>query len=362
MNLSFNLPLNSVSFGQVSTALLREVFKRNLEPCLFPISNVDITCQPEDKDFSDWIDECVKKGKLAHSRKTPTFKLWHINGSLESFSEKQMLYTFYELDQPTKVEMNVVNNNAKVLVSNEEAKDVLEINGAKNVEVVPLGFDETNFKILKKKYFSDDRIVFNIVGKFEKRKHHVKLIRSWIKVYGNNPKYFLQCSIWNPFLKPEDNNSIINQITEGKKYMNVNFLGAMHKNAVYNDYLNSSNIIIAMSGAEGWGLPEFQSVAMGKHSVVLNCTGYKQWANKENSTLIEPKGKIEVYDNMFFRKGQDYSQGNIYDFSEEDFLKGCEEAVSRHNENNVNEEGIKLQEEFTYSKMLDSILEISETL
>jgi len=362
MNLSLNLPLNSVSFGQVSTALLREVYSRGMEPCLFPIGNVDITCQPDDKDFSDWIDTCVKKANSHHDRKTPTLKLWHINGSLESYSEKQMLYTFYELDQPTAIETNILKNNTKVLVSNTEAKEVLNLNGVENVSVIPLGFDKTNFKVLDKKYFSDNRIVFNIVGKFEKRKHHVKLIRSWIKAYGNNPKYFLQCSIWNPFLKPEDNNSIINQITEGKKFMNVNFLGAMHKNSVYNDYLNSSSIIIAMSGAEGWGLPEFQSVAMGKHSVVLNCTGYKEWANKDNSVLIEPKNKIEVYDNMFFKKGQDYSQGNIYDFSEEEFLKGCEEAVARFSKNKINEEGLKLQEEFTYPKMLDSIIEASETI
>ena len=71
----------------------------------------------------------------------------------------------------------------------------------------------------------------------------------------------------------------------------------MPKNAVYNDYLNSGDIVIGMSGGEGWGLPEFHSVGLGKHAVMLNATAYKEWATSENSVLLEPSGKIEVYDN-----------------------------------------------------------------
>ena len=63
-----------------------------------------------------------------------------------------------------------------------------------------------------------------------------------------------------------------------------------------------------MSGAEGWGLPEFQSTAIGKHSVILNATGYKQWANEENSTLVEPSGKQPIYDNTFFKEGSQFNR------------------------------------------------------
>ena len=62
-----------------------------------------------------------------------------------------------------------------------------------------------------KKYFNDERIVFNLCGKFEKRKHHAKIIKSWIKKYGNNPKYSLQCAVYNPFLNEEQNQQILNQ-------------------------------------------------------------------------------------------------------------------------------------------------------
>ena len=106
-----------------------------------------------------------------------------------------------------------------------------------------------------------------------------------------------------PFIKEEDFKKSLNQILDGKNYFNINFLGMMQKNSLYNDFLNSGNIIIGMSGAEGWGLPEFQSVALGKHAVILNATAYKEWATEKNCVFVEPNGKEEAADGMFFKKG-----------------------------------------------------------
>ena len=121
----------------------------------------------------------------------------------------------------------------------------------------------------------------------------------------------------------------------------------MDRNSEYNDYLNSADIIIGMSGGEGWGLPEFQSVALGKHAVILNAHGYKGWATESNSVLVEPSGKTESEDGVFFTAGSQYNQGSIFDFNEDDFLDACEKAEERVLKNKKNEEGLKLQEEFS---------------
>ena len=83
----------------------------------------------------------------------------------------------------------------------------------------------------------------------------------------------------------------------------------MDTNAKYNDFLNSGDIVIGGSGGEGWGLPEFHSVGLGKHAVITDGTGYKSWATDENSCLIKPGKKEEIYDNVFFHKGAPYNQG-----------------------------------------------------
>ncbi|MEK6881170.1 MAG: hypothetical protein AABY22_16235, partial [Nanoarchaeota archaeon] len=199
---ALNLPINSLSFGQVSTAFLREIHKLGHEPCIFPIgNNIDLSSQNENQesDFYKWLVSCVSKSLQKHSRNNPIFKLWHINGSLESLSEKQLLYTFYELDSPTNEEINILKNQSKVFVSNNYTKSVFENFGIESI-VLPLAFDSQNFKVINKKYYHDERIVFLLLGKFEKRKAHQKVIQAWLKKYGNNPRYFLNCAIFNPFL------------------------------------------------------------------------------------------------------------------------------------------------------------------
>jgi hypothetical protein len=61
---------------------------------------------------------------------------------------------------------------------------------------------------------------------------------------------------------------------------------------------------------------------------------------------------------MFFQKGTDFNQGQIFDWDEDDFISACEEAIKKTKSNPINEEGLKLQEEFTYSKTLDKLLEL----
>jgi len=353
-----HVPINGVSFGQVSVGLLREMYARDMEPCIFPVNptNIDLGTQPVTEDFKKWIEACINKSVSSHKRSNPIFKLWHLNGSLESYSNKQILFTFYELDQPTPHEINVIRNNEKVIVSSTYAKSILENNGLDNIVHIPLFFDKENFVRKDKKYFSDGRITFNLAGKFERRKHHQKIIRTWIKKFGNNRKFSLQCATYNSFLKEEDNQNVINMTLDGKKYDNVNFLGYMSKNDLYNDFLNSGDIILACSGGEGWGLPEFHSVGMGKHAVVLNAHSYKDWADEINSVLINTTGKTEVYDGVFFQKGAPYNQGSIFDFDEDEFIDGCERAIERVKIDRLNEAGLQLQDRFTVGKTLDLIL------
>ena len=360
MKYALNVPINPVSFGQVSLCLLREIFYRSLfnpedEPSIFPIGQVSLDSQIPEEDFSAWLNNKLMTNLTTHSRKIPAIKLWHLHGGFESVSEKQVLLSFYELDNPTPTEKTVAQDT-RVVFSSRYTVDVFKEHNI-DVGYVPLGFDKFNFKKLNKTFFSDDRIVFNVLGKLEKRKNHDKIIKTWIKKFGNDKRYFLQCAVNNQFMPPEQNKRAYSVLTEEKDYFNVQFMDPMPSNAAYNDFLNSGDIALGMSGGEGWGLPEFQSVALGKHAVILNAHAYKEWANTENAVLVEASGKEEVYDGMFFRQGMPFNQGNIFTFDEDAFIAGCEEAIKRVENNRENEEGLKLQEEFTYTKTLDALIE-----
>jgi len=362
MSLAVNAPLNSVSFGQISCSFLRNIYESDpsTKLTLFPIgNNIDLSSQNlSDEKFLDWIKAGASNSLSTYSRKNKIFKLWHLNGSLESYSKEQILLSFYELDSPTKEELNIVKNNSKVFFTSNYTVSLFKDLGCSNVEFLPLFFDKFNFSIKEKKYFSDNRIVFNLVGKLEKRKHHEKILKSWVKRFGNNPKYSLQCSIYNPFLDPKQQSAVISNWLDNKSYFNISFLSFMQKNSAYNDYLNSGDIVIGMSGGEGWGLPEFHSVALGKHAVILNQHSYRDWANKDNSVLVDANGKINAFDGVFFHPNQPFNQGNIFDFSEDAFLAGCEEAINRVESNRINSAGIALQEKFKISNFTSKVLEV----
>ena len=75
--------------------------------------------------------------------------------------------------------------------------------------------------------------------------------------------------------------------------------------------------------------------------------------------MIQPNGKELAADCLFFDQGGPFNQGNIYTFDSDEFTSAMETAEQKVN--SVNEEGIKLQKEFTYEKTLDKILEVIQS-
>lgn len=359
--LAFNLPINSTSLGQVSISILREIYKRNIKINLFPIGNIDLNTQKPDQEFFAWIHNSAQSSYKEHNKNNPIFKLWHLNGSLESFSKKQVLLSFYEVDSPTNTEINIINNNEKVLFSSNYTVSIFKSLGLNNVEYIPLAFDSEHFKKVQRKNIN--AIQFGLFGKLEpQRKRHLKILSLWAKKYGNNPNYILNCAIFNHFIDPNIQSQIINQALNGQRYFNINFLNYLPSNEMFNDLLNNTDIVLAMSGGEGWGLPEFQAVALGKHCIGLNAHAYKDWMTENNSVLINPNSKIPCYDNIFFKQGAEFNQGSIFDWSDEEFSNRLEIVEQKFKLNPVNLEGLKLQDQFTYQKMVDKILSLMESI
>jgi hypothetical protein len=365
MNNSFAIhaPLNSLSISQTVVPILFELYHRGFQPNLFPIGQTNLSCYHYlTEDFKKWLESCVRKANREHRRAYPTLKIWHLMDSLGGFSYKQALMTYHECDTITETEQNIIRNNDTVIVTSDYTKGVFDGFGATNVVNVPLGFDSNSFKPLNKKYYAENVIVFGLTGKLEHRKRHLDVLKYWAEKFGNKHEYVLNCCIYNQFLSPEIHQNILSQALQGKQYWNINFNPFLDRNDAFNDYLNSNNILLGMSSAEGWGLPEFQSVAIGKHAVVLNATGYKEWATDENCILVNPSGKADIYDGMFFQKGLDFNQGQSYTWSKESFLEGVDKAIARVKSNKVNEAGKKLVDLFTYKNTVDKLLAVIEGL
>ena len=355
MKLLLELPLNSLSFGNVSINILRELHKKNIEIGLFPTGEINVDSFELTDDFKKYLEDAVNNRFSFLDHDIPSLKLWHLNGSENKKNKNQFLYTFYECNQPTNVEVAIARNQEKTIFSSQYAKNHFDSNGLNNCEAIPLGLD-SSFKPTGKTYMQD-RIHFGLMGKYESRKHTQKIIRSWLKKYGNNNKYLLTCCITNPFFKPEQMQGLINQTLNGEHYNNINFLPHLATNKEVNEYLNSINIDLGgLSGGEGWNLPSFNATCLGKWSVVLNATSHKDWANENNSILVEPSGQMPVYDGVFFNPNQPFNQGTFYTWTEDEAISAMELAESKVGQ--VNTEGVKMGDKMSYEKTVDSILSL----
>ncbi len=353
-NITLNFPINQVSFGNVSIGIIRELFDRNILPNIFPIGPADVSAQNPDEKFNQILSNCINFAQTKHDRSLTSLKLWHINGALESYSRKDSrLITFFELDSLTPTEINILKSQDKIYVSSKYTQSVFDTFGV-NSEYLPLGFDKHNFKVLEKRPLIDGVTSFMLAGKLEKRKGHFKILNLWAKKYGNNMKYRLNCAISNPFLKPEHQQSLINQALEGKQYANINFIPHMQFNSEYNAFLQSGQIVIAMSGGEGKGLPEYHATALGAWPVALNGHAYKDYFNSDNAILVNPNSKIPAADGIFFANSGPFNIGNLLDFNGDEFISACEQAEKKA-ETGINQEGLKLQN-ITYKDTVDILL------
>ena len=348
MNLIVEAPLNSLSFGNVSYNILRELFKAKIDVAYFPIGEPDLVAMQPSQEFTEWLRGCLNKRFDALDQNLPTLRLWHLNGSDFLRSRNQSLITFYECNNPTNIEKKIAGLQSNVLFSSEYASNQFE-----NSKSFKLGFDE-DFFVTGKKYLQD-RIHFGICGKFEKRKHTEKLIKAWLKKYGNDNRYLLSCCITNPFFKPEDMQKVIANLLEGKNYSNINFIPWLKTNAEMNEFLNAIDIdLTGMSGGEGWNLPAFNATCLGKWSIVLNATSHKDWANNDNSILVEPNGEQPVEDGVFFKNGSEFNQGTFFTFDEDQFISALE--LSETKAGQINACGTLLGQTFTYKSTLEQIL------
>ena len=355
MQIIVEAPINPLSFGNVSYNILRQFWRRGIDLILYPLGgNFDTSSFDKiDPEFLKYLRDSAKYANLKISKDIPTLKLWHLNGSQSRIGEKQLLYTFYELDKPTEQELALAKLQNKLIFSSSYASEQFK---SKELECdhIGLGFDE-DFHKTNKQYLNPDIIHFGLMGKFEKRKHTQKIVKLWASKYGDNNKYQLTLCVTNPFMKPEQMNGLYHEMFEGIRYKNINILPYLKTNSEVNELLNAIDIdLTGLSGAEGWNLPSFNASCLGKWSIVLNETSHKDWATKDNCILVDSSDKIEAYDDMFFKEGEPFNQGNIYDWDSDIVSQAMDNAVSKKGQNNS--EGEKLKDEFSYEKSADRLI------
>ena len=178
-HLNFSGPINSLSFGNVTVNMLRELFRKDIKVSFFPIgNNLDFAAFDSlPKEFHDWISNSFNTRFSTLKKDSPSLRMWHLNGSENRVGKKQTLYTFYECDSPTFAEKNICEIQDSCIFSSSHSKKCFDDVGCSNTSYIPIGFDE-DFHKTDKKYL-EGRIHFGLMGKFERRKNTGAIIKLW---------------------------------------------------------------------------------------------------------------------------------------------------------------------------------------
>lgn len=183
----------------------------------------------------------------------------------------------------------------------------------------------------------------------------------WGRRFGSDARYRLNCLVFNPFLNSTDQESMIASALEGKRYFNIKFHPFLPQNSLVADFLNSGNIDLSgLSSAEGWNYGAFNSIALGKQAVVLKAHAHPTYANENNCFFVNPTSMRPVYDGIFFNEHQQFNQGQVHDFNDDEAIAAMELAIKKAHEPNI--EGEKLRSEFTFEKTANTILNEIERL
>lgn len=357
MKLNLELPINGLSLGQVSVGVLREMFSRQYLPNIFPIGNIDLSAYNIDKSFIDWLQFCIQNAQARYSKDHLSIKIWHINGSERRLSNKQILWTPHETSMLTSTEKNIISNNDIVCFTSKYSLDIAQKAGLKNVNYCPNFFDGHHFfktdDILK-----PNAITFSLIGKFEKRKNTAQILKLWAKLFGRNENYRLNCLINNPFLPQDKWGEIISSVfgADGVPW-NINFIPFQEKNSNVNLVMNAADIDLSgLSGAEGFNLPCFHSLALDKVGVVLKAHAHLDYMDKGNSVSVDPSGTLPIYDGAFFVQGSPYNQGLMYSFDEEKVVEKIHEAIDLFRTGQL--KNSTLAEEFSVKNSVDTLLSL----
>lgn len=357
-NFSIEVPCNALGYGQVGFGVLRELFNRNLTPNIFFIGAPDLKPFIILPGFVEWLNFCSGKAETEFSENEPAISLWHLQGSHKRISSKKnILWTAHETDFLTDTEANIANKFDKILLTSNYSKQVFSSKlSEQKLGYCPNFYDDLHFFKTNRQYRnSAETITFGLYGKLEHRKQTLNTMVAWSNLYAGNKDYRLCCYVYNPFVPVEIQSNQIMQVFRGQKPWNVEIYPFQETNVAFNDAMNNTDIdLTGLSSAEGFNLPVFHSLCLGKQAVVLNAHAHKDFANSENSILVEPEGTQEIYDGQFFVKGARFNQGNMSKWSMPAAQKAMQEAVLKAKQPNL--EGEKLKDTFSLQRSVDILL------
>jgi glycosyltransferase involved in cell wall biosynthesis len=297
-----NGPLNGTSYGIVFSNILKELQKMG-EIYVFPIGNIARDTMP------------FTIGRLAPNLDLPCLKVWHQFGMNESVSSGfKAGYTFFEMDELTKWELNSLNCLDHLICPTAWQAEVCHNSGySGDISVIPPGFDPEIFKPIQ--YFPK-KCVFLSIGKWEVRKQQDVIVAAFSKAFPKNEEVSLWMSCENRFLGEEFNKKKKRQY-EQLLQDRVRVISRLSSHEEIARLIQQSYCFVAPSLAEGFNMPLLESMACNKEVIATDYSGHTEFIT-DKCCKIQITGKERADDKMWFNRNEFQNCGSwaTYDFDD----------------------------------------------
>lgn len=341
--LNMMCPINFTGYGITSYNIYKEL-RNYVDICLFPIGDAQIE---SNEDQSKIIEDLNKQNYF--DKNSTCFKIWHqFDLATRIGSGKFGALTFFEVDKLRPKEIQMINNLDCVFVASNWAKNVL-MNNQINIPIYisPLGINpnifnnEVNNLVAKDK----NKYIFLNIGKWEIRKGHDILVEIFNEAFSENDDVELWMLNHNPFLTEEENNIWINLYKNSTLGSKIRVLPRISSHCDVAKLIALSDCGIFPARAEGWNneVPEF--FALNKPVILTNYSAHTEYANTDNSYMIDIEELVEAKDDKFFN-----GFGNWAKFSDKQIEQTIEHMRYVYKNNiKTNPAGLETAKNLTWS-------------
>lgn len=345
-NINLVCPINSLGYGISSYNIWKNI-RPHLNISLFPIGNISIENHWLQKDIISDI-----KQQQTYDKNAPCLKIWHPNDLLMKPHGHGIYstYSFFESDHVTPLEHTGYNISDIIITPTHWAKEVLISNNISEdkIKVVNPGVDLSIFNTTLGSDRSSDTgdYVFLNIGKWEIRKGHDILVHIFNQAFDKKDNVRLLMLNTNPFLSDKENKQWQALYKNSKLGDKIYFLPRLSSQFDVAKVIAVSDCGIYPARSEGWNNEAIETMAMNKPIILTNYSAHKEYANTNNSYLIDINSYEIAEDGKFFD-----GTGNWAKLDKQAIDQTIEYMKYVYN-NNIkhNPEGLKTAQKFNWNK------------
>jgi len=192
------------------------------------------------------------------------------------------------------------------------------------------------------------------VGKWEKRKGHDILGKCFDKAFTKQDNVKLVLMPNNPFLDDAEEQTWISSYLNLPMASHIDIIPEAQLHGGVAEVMQGADCGVFPSRAEGWNLELLEMMSCGKSVIATDYSAHTEFCNENNAYLIGIDDLEPAYDGKWFAGEGNWAE---FDYDQEEQL--IEHMRLAYSDRPTNTAGRLTAEEFSWSKTVDNISEIS---